>query len=202
MPKPPRDRSPGIHHVWVNATGNWPYFLDPLDRSTWIGLLAQTIRRLGWDCLAFCQLTTHVHVVLGVPDESLPAGMQYLNREYSKAFNWQHGRAGIFVRKRYGNRRIEDDGDLLGAYAYVALNAPRAGLCDEPEEWPWSSFATTLGLSEAFQFVNAAPALELFDSSPDPRGALQSFVHGQLRLDPTGHVRYQIPDMAVRPGIR
>lgn len=169
---------------------------------TWIVLLVQMTKRLGWDCIAFCQLTTHVHVLVYVPDESLPEGMQYLNREYSRSFNAHHDRFGIFVRKRYGNRWITDDRDLLGAYAYIVLNATRAGLCGNPESWPWSSFATTLGLSDGFPFVVSEPVLQLFESSPDPHDSLLSFVLGQLQLDPSGSVRYRIPDMAVRPGVR
>src|SRR4029079_15697223 len=61
MPSPPRHLGPGLHHVWVNATGNERYYLDNDDRIMWVRLLTNVLDRLGWKCVAFCQLSTHVH---------------------------------------------------------------------------------------------------------------------------------------------
>lgn len=159
MPSRPRDLNPGIHHVWVNATGNWPYFVDEVDRMAWIRLLVHVLDRYDWRCLAFCQMTTHVHLLVEVPDGSLPVGMAHLNREYSKHFNDRHSRAGYFVRKRYGSRRVEGARDLLGTYAYVVLNPVREWMCRRAEDWIWSSYRTTIGKIDAFPFVDAGSIL-------------------------------------------
>jgi REP-associated tyrosine transposase len=173
MPPKPRDRAPGLHHVWVNATGNWAYYLDDVDRIAWTRRLVRTLDRHGWTCLAFCQMTTHVHLILSVPDWSLPDGMRYLNREYGKEFNARHDRVGFLLRKRYGSRRIETAADLLGVYAYVVLNPVRGGMCSEAEDWRWSSFASTLGDRGDFPFVDASLVLAEVGGSPR---ALRSFV--------------------------
>jgi len=102
MPRRPRDIAPGVHHVWVNATGDWDYFLDDADRTIWVELLNTTARAFEWKCVAFCQMTTHVHMLVDVPDGSLSIGMRELNREYSSGFNLRHDRVGTFVRKRFG----------------------------------------------------------------------------------------------------
>lgn len=156
MPAKPRDSAPGVHHVWVNATSHWPYFVDDADRLTWLGLLIRVRDRHGWRVLAFCQMTTHVHALVEVADESLSLGMEHLNREYSKDFNGRHGRHGHLVRKRFGSRRVRDGRDLLGAYAYVVLNPVEAGTCRRAEDWRWSSYATTVGLTDDFLFTDAA----------------------------------------------
>jgi putative transposase len=160
VPSPPRDFAPGIHHAWVNATGNWAYYRDDVDRMTWVRRLVRTLERYTWTCIAFCQMTTHVHLVVATVDWSLPEGMRYLNREYSKDFNDRHGRFGQLVRKRYGSRRVVDGDDLLGVYAYVVLNPVREGMCRRPELWRWSSYRTTIGLARDFPFVDAAVVLE------------------------------------------
>jgi REP element-mobilizing transposase RayT len=156
MPSPPRDTAPGLRHVWVNATGNERYYVDDTDRIAWLQLLKKVVARFGWDCLAFCQLSTHVHLIVSVPDTSLPVGMKHLNMLYSRDFNVRHDRVGQFVRRRYGSRRIVDGRDLVGAYAYVVLNPVLAGLCPRPEDWRWSSYGTTLQISDDFPFVDAA----------------------------------------------
>jgi REP-associated tyrosine transposase len=188
MPPTPRDRAPGLHHVWVNATGNWAYYLDDVDRMAWIRRLVRTLDRHRWVCLAFCQMTTHVHLAVSVPDSSLPDGMRYLNREYSKDFNARHDRVGYLVRKRYGSRRIEDAADLLGVYAYVVLNPVREGMCRRAEDWPWSSFATTAGLRRDFPFVDASLVLAELGGST---AALRAVVTAQQErtLVRGGHVR-------------
>jgi REP-associated tyrosine transposase len=159
MPSPPRNVSPGLHHIWVNATDNWAYYHDEADRLDWIRLFVRVARRHDWTAVAFCQLTTHVHAIVAVPDPSLPAGMQYLNREYSRDFNGRHGREGYLVKRRYGSRRIEDGADLLRTYPYVVLNAEEAGVCGRTEDWRWSSLATTLGLTTDFLFIDASVVL-------------------------------------------
>ncbi len=155
----------------------------------WIGGLARVLERYDWRCLAFCQMTTHVHLIVDVADHSLPVGMQSLNREYSKDFNARHGRFGHFIRKRYGNRRIEDGRDLLGAYAYVVLNPVREGMCGRAQDWVWSSYATTIGVREAFSFVDARLVLAELGGSV---AALELLVETQA-LRPAsaskGHVR-------------
>ena len=181
MPRRPRDVSPGFHHVWVGATDDWSYFLDEVDRVAWVRRLVSVLDRRAWTCVAFCQLSTHVHLMLNVPDESLPIGMRDLNREYSYEFNGRHRRAGAFLRKRFGSRRVEGARDLLGAYSYVALNPVAAGLCLRPEEWRWSSYRTTLGMCADFPFVDASSVVAEAGGTPE---ALRKVIDGVARARP------------------
>ena len=170
MPRRPRDTCPGFHHVWVNATGNWDYFLDEVDRVAWVRRLVAMLSRMSWTCVAFCQMSTHAHLLLGVPDESLAIGMRDLSREYSYDFNGRHGRTGTFVRKRFGSRRLENAADLLGVYCYVVLNPVAEGLCLRPDEWRWSSYRTTIGVSADFPFVDAASVIAEAGGTPSALG--------------------------------
>lgn len=175
MPAKPRDRSPGIHHFWVNATSHWDYFLDDADRLTWLRLFIRVTQRAGWGIVAFCQMTTHVHGLVDVGDDSLPVGMEYLNREYSRDFNARHGRSGHLVRRRYGSRRTTDGKDLVGAYEYVVLNPVKAGICARASDWRWSSHATTAKLSNDFPFVDANKVLvEIGGSADELRAAVDA----------------------------
>jgi putative transposase len=181
MPRRPRDIRRGNHHVWVNATGDWDYFLDEVDRVTWVRRLVSILDRLDWTCLAFCQMSTHAHLLVDVPDESLPIGMRDLSREYSCDFNIRHGRTGTFVRKRFGSRRIEHGVDLLGVYAYVVLNPVVENLCRRPEEWRWSSYRTTLGMCADFPFVDARSVIaEAGGSVEELRQAVESPARARL----------------------
>ena len=85
MPRRPRDVDEGIHHAWVNATGNAPYFEDEPDRLTWIRYLVRALAVHSARCIAFCQMTTHVHVLLEVGAGVLPAFMRDLNRSMRRS---------------------------------------------------------------------------------------------------------------------
>jgi REP element-mobilizing transposase RayT len=164
--------------VWVNATGSERYYVDNVDRIAWIRLLTNVLERFGWGCVAFCQLSTHVHLIVDVPDTSLPVGMKRLNMLYSTDFNARHDRIGQFVRRRYGSRRIADGRDLVATYSYVALNPVRAGLCPRPEDWRWSSYATSLRISNDFPFADASLAVAEAGGSVE---ALRRIVEGRAR---------------------
>ena len=166
----------------MNATGDWDYFLDDLDRVIWVRRLVAMLDRMCWNCAAFCQMSTHVHLLVEVPDTTLPVGMRDLNREYSCDFNLRHGREGAFLRKRFGSRRIEDGVDLLATYAYVVLNPLEGGLCLRPEEWRWSSYRTSVGVSTDFPFVDAARVIAEAGGSPEAlRRAVESAWRGRLK---------------------
>ena len=150
-------------------------------------MFVRVLERYDWRCLTFCQMTTHVHLLVDVADESLSHGMEYLNREYSKDFNLRHGRFGHFVRKRYGSRRVEGARDLLGTFAYVVLNPVREAMCRRAEDWAWSSYGTTIGLSDAFPFVDARIVLAELGGSVE---ALHVLVDAQAgRSVSKSHVR-------------
>lgn len=188
MPPAPRDHAPGVHHVWVNATGREAYFIDDVDRMDWIRQLVGTLEFCSWRCLCFAQVTTHVHLLVDVPDLSLPVGMKRLNHRYSTDFNGRHERHGQFVRRRYGNRRITSARDLLGAYAYVVLNPVAAGLVFRPEDWRWSSYATTLGLTSDFSFVDASLVLADLGGSVDALRTVVASRFAELALSATSGV--------------
>jgi hypothetical protein len=122
-----------------------------------------------------------------VEDAVLPAAMQSLNFAYALAFNVKYGLRGHVQYDRYGARRILDEDDLLGRYAYVANNPVKAGLCASAEDWPSSSHAGTIGAGPAHSFVDPARVLTaLRCHHGDPREALRRYV--DLRRESNGLV--------------
>ena len=168
MPRPPRDLAPGIQHVGVSAAGGGIYFHDDRDRAVWLRLFVATISRFEWRCLAVCLLTTHWHAIVQVADDSLARGMHQLVGGYTKRFNERHVRVGYLVRDRYWSRRKDSPATLLTAFRYLAWNPVAAGIARRPEECRWSSYPTTVGLSDMFAFVDAREVLGEFGST---RGA-------------------------------
>jgi len=180
MPRGPRGQVPdGVYHVTMRSAGPVPMFVDDVDYTDFCRRLSKLIGRLRWTCHAFCLMTTHYHLLLHVPSDSLQPGMHKLNGEYAQQFNRRHGRSGHLCGDRYHAEPVMSDGHMLGAFRYIAQNPVKAGLCENPTEWLWSSYRGTAGLDGQFAFVDDALLRDYFGGgSEESLRQLRNFVEG------------------------
>jgi len=175
--KPRLELRGGTFHVATRGVHGETLFATNRERRFHRLLLSQAVRRFGWICFAYCQMGTHFHLVLTTPEPTLAHGMQFLNGEYAGFVNAIRDRRGHLFGARYWSTLIETDAHLLETCRYVVLNPVRAGLCERPEEWLWSSFSATAGLVRAPRYLAVQRQLELFDRQPDiAHVAYQTFV--------------------------
>ena len=179
MPRPPRDELAGaIHHVFARGNAKQLIYRDDADRERYLALLGRAVVRQRWRCLAYCLMDNHMHLVLETPDPNLGRGMQWLHGCYGEAFNLRHGRSGHVFQGRYGAVRVRSDAQLLMVARYVARNPVDAGLCGEPEAWPWGSHAIAAGArSDAPIWLDTARLHEFFGANGgDARRRYQQFI--------------------------
>jgi REP element-mobilizing transposase RayT len=131
----------GIHHVTARGNNRERIFCVDADRRRYLGLLAAEIARRRWLCLAYCLMDNHVHLLLETPEPNLGAGMQQLHGLYGQTFNRRHRRVGHVFQGRFHAEPVRRDAHLWIIAGYIAGNPVEAGLCDQPESWPWSSHA-------------------------------------------------------------
>ena len=82
-----------------------------------------------------------MHLLIETPEANLGVGMQRLHSDYAHQFNLRHGRSGHCLPGAVWRGSCGADEQLWGAAAYIAMNPVEAGLCEAPEQWPWSSHA-------------------------------------------------------------
>jgi putative transposase len=139
MPRRPRNLlRDGIHHVTARGVADSPIFLSDADRHCFLQLLNDAIARFRWKCHAMCLMDTHYHLVLETSLDRLSAGLHWLNGAYALRFNAAHKRKGHLFGDRFWSSLIESEQHLVEACRYVMFNPVRAGLCEEPADWPWS----------------------------------------------------------------
>jgi len=114
--------------------------------------------------------------------------MQVLNTGYSVRTNKRHGRTGHLVRNRFYSNLVEDDAHLMEAIRYIVLNPVRAGLCQSPADWPWSSYRACAGTELAHPFLSVDRVLGLFGTRPAAaRAEFRAFVReGHVQVSDTG----------------
>lgn len=178
MPPKPRDAAAGLFHVYTHCVWAAPaLYRDDTDRSEFLRSLARVTRKTGWTCLAYCLMSSHYHLIVRVEGGSLPRAMHRLNLAYALHHNRRHGLRGHVQFERYGARRLHDHFELAIAFAYLANNPVKAGLCSAQAEWPWSSYAATVGLAPPASFVDSRELLRGFEATGiDPRIALRIYV--------------------------
>ena len=140
MARRPRVEEAGaVHHVYARGTRGSAIFLDEEDRHLYLRQLGRTTARHEWNCLSYCQMTNHVHLLIETTHPNLGDGMRFLHGAYGGWFNERHGSAGHVFQGRYGAKRITDELQLITTARYLANNPVEAGLVLRPEDWPWSS---------------------------------------------------------------
>lgn len=177
----------GSFHVTTRGNRLQTVYHDDIDRSWFLSLLADVVKRFEWSVLAYCEMTNHYHLVVHTPEPTLSAGMQRLNGVHAQRFNWRHGVAGHLFERPFRCRQAVSDDDLKELVRYVVLNPVRAGMHEQPGEWPWSSYRATAGHVPAPGFLDVHRLYDLFEQpGSDGRVRFVEFVaagHGRRSHD-------------------
>jgi putative transposase len=147
MARLPRLILPGQpHHVILRGNNRQAIFFSDLDRQQLLSTLSEVAVLYGVSVHAYVLMDNHFHLLVTPSTaEALSRMMQALGRRYVGWFNARHQRSGTLWEGRFRAGLIEGERHLLACMRYIELNPVRAGLCQQPAEWPWSSAAHHLG---------------------------------------------------------
>jgi REP-associated tyrosine transposase len=174
VPRQLRDQAPhGIYHVTSRGNRGQVTFTADHDRLRFLALLERVCTKAAWVVHAYCLMPNHYHLVVEIDQPTLSSGLQTLNGVYAQTFNRRHGLVGHLFQGRFHSVRVETDPHLLELARYLPLNPVRGRLCDEPADWPWSSYRAALGISRPAPFLSVDRVLGLF--ALDRRRAREAF---------------------------
>lgn len=95
--------------------------------------------RERYELYAWCVMANHVHL-LATPLRPLARVTQGIKGYTARLVNFQLNRTGrhLWQDESY-DHWVRDPDELLRIVQYIESNPVAAGLCDAPEDWPWSS---------------------------------------------------------------
>ena len=94
---------------------------------------------------AFVLMPNHIHLIVRAPDGNISAAMAYFNTSTAKELCKESGRINHIYGSRFHRTVITSPLYYMHAYKYVYRNPVTAGLCQNVEDYPYSSINGLLG---------------------------------------------------------
>jgi putative transposase len=174
-----------------------PIAYDDFDRRWFFDDFAKIVAELEWRCHAYCLMTNHYHLLVRTREADLSKGMFKLNQRHAIRINRRRGFSGHVFEGRFYAELIEDEAHFVALARYIDQNPVRAGLCDTPEQWPWSGCAATVGARSVPAFFDPTDVLAYY--SADITQARVAYALSLQNYDrPVGSGRVLSPGLGTR----
>jgi putative transposase len=149
MARPLRIEYPGaLYHVTSRGNDRGRIFRQDSDKSYFLELFGDIIKRYHWLCHSYCLMDNHYHLIIETPEGNLARGMRQINGIYTQKHNWIYRKTGHVFQGRYKAILVDRDSYLLELCRYVVLNPVRAGIVKKPDDWHWSSYRLIAGIDK------------------------------------------------------
>lgn len=183
-----------LYHVTSRGDRREDIYLDDSDRMSWLAVLGETCQRFNWTVHAYCQMTSHYHLLVETIDGNLSRGMRQLNGVYTQRFNRRHCQVGHLFQGRYKAILVQHNRYLLELSRYVGLNPIRARMVDSLDTWPWSSYPAVNGTIETPDWLDTDWLLIQFGKKRRRarKQYLKFILEGKALPSPFKATRYQL----------
>lgn len=129
-----------IYHVMVRGINHQSIFDDDSDRERLLWTLHTYRKDCKCNILAWCLMDNHFHLLIQIKDTPLDTVIKKINVSYVYYYNSKNGRTGHLFQDRFRSQPVESDAQLLSVMRYIHRNPIEAGLCNEVQDYYWSSY--------------------------------------------------------------
>ena len=196
--------APGlVCHITQRGAGREPLFVEKEDYLGMIWILKEVSGEYGLRVHAFCLMPNHVHLLLRVGEGSLYDAMKELFGRYAMRFNRKYERKGHLFGGPYRQSVCFDPSYLIAASLYIHLNPVKAGLCQDPFKYRWSSCGLYSRTRKGGAFVDPTLVLALLgEDSAESRQRYRSLLEKgvEIKLVPTGEQRKAVESFLAELG--
>jgi putative transposase len=149
------------YHITSRGNRKSTLFYDDEDRMKYLSFLKESKNRFPFTLHSFCLMTNHTHLQLQTSDSSPTIIMSHLNTKFAKYFNKKYDFTGHVFEKRYGAELLDSLDYEFDVSKYIHLNPLKAGLVNELEDYPWSSYNAYVN-GEVNELVDTKQLLSYF----------------------------------------
>jgi putative transposase len=138
------------HFVTFCCYHRHPFLTTDASRRIFESALERVRRSFRLHVYGYVVMPEHVHLLLSEPEkDTLADALKSLKQGVARRLIGDHplkpktglnGAPQHFWQKRYYDFNIRNYPQFVEKLRYVHRNPVKAGLCERPEEWAWSSF--------------------------------------------------------------
>jgi REP element-mobilizing transposase RayT len=155
-----------IYHALVRGINQQTIFEDSEDCQQFLDILAEVKVITKFELYAYCLMDNHVHLLLKETDEPLAQIFKRLGVRYVQWFNQKYQRSGHLFQDRFKSEPINDEAYFITVIRYIANNPVKAGLCNKPENYQWSSLRLLKTKDPLIDWIALEKIVPLSDISP------------------------------------
>ena len=131
------------HFVTFSCYHRLPKLTNSTACQVFLEMLELARKRLGIRIYGYVLMPEHVHLLLSEPESvTLASALRSVKLSTAKQIHAHSSAADgdPFWQARYYDRNIRDYCEFVVKLRYLHRNPVKRGLCQSPEQWPWSSF--------------------------------------------------------------
>lgn len=172
----------GLYHIITRGNNRRRIFNCPSDYEKFLSLFARQKTRLPFFLYAYCLMPNHVHLLVERQADSVGRIMHRLLTGYSQYYNRRYRRIGHLLQARHKSILCQSDRYLAELVRYIHLNPVRAGIVNDPADYPYSGHRAYLGL-EKTSLLDVDPVLRHFGvKKSTARERYAQFVKAGIKL--------------------
>ncbi len=134
-----------FYHVLSRGNEKREIFREEADYKKFLELIGRVSQRFGIEIHAYVLMENHYHLLVKTKKANLSRSIQWLGVGYSVWFNRRHQRSGHLFQGRFKSFLIQDEKYFWAMCLYIHGNPLRAGIAQELQDYPWSSFHSYCG---------------------------------------------------------
>jgi len=144
----------GIYHVMLRGVNKQRIFENPSDYAAMYRILRyvreidtkqQNSAQPNYFLYAYCLMDNHVHLLIQPNSVEIGQLMKRIMTAYAQYFNNKYERIGHLFQDRFKSEAVEDDKYFFTLLRYIHNNPVKAGRCQVPKQYPYSSIHEYIG---------------------------------------------------------
>ena len=143
MPRPPRMLKPlEFYHVVSRGNNKQILFFEDKDYRILLSLITDYIKTFDVSLIHYCLMPNHIHLLLmqQKDNQGIIKVMQGFKMKYAFYYHRKRNATGTVWEGRFRSFHVNSSGYLLECGRYIERNPVKAGMVEDPSQYPYSSY--------------------------------------------------------------
>lgn len=150
MSRPLRIHLPDlIYHVLNRGNNRQVVFAEESDYLHYLDILKKYKEKFNFKIFAYCLMTNHIHLLIKTSlGGTISDIMKAITIAHTRHYHHKYNASGHIWQGRFKSPIVSDDEHLLTLMRYIEQNPLRAGIVDQPEKYPFSSYNVNIKIEK------------------------------------------------------